>query len=123
IELANDSHLGLNAYVFTKDREKGARIAERVVAGSVMVNDVLLNYGLGETPFGGVKASGIGRVHGEEGLLAMCDARHVNVDRFGSLEREVFWHPYSAETTKYLMKATRALFGGGGLVAKLSELL
>jgi succinate-semialdehyde dehydrogenase/glutarate-semialdehyde dehydrogenase len=123
IALANDSHLGLNAYVFTKDREKGVRYAERVQAGSVMVNDVLMNYGLGETPFGGVKASGIGRVHGEEGLRAMCDARHVNVDRFGSLEREIFWHPYSEQTTKLILKATRALFGGGGIVQKLSEFL
>lgn len=121
ISLANDSHLGLNAYVFTKDREKGCRIAERVAAGSVLVNDVLANYGIAETPFGGVKSSGIGRVHGEDGLRDMCEARHVNVDRFGSLEREIFWHPYSSETTKLLFKATRALFGGGGVVQKLAE--
>ncbi len=41
IRLANDSHLGLLAYVFTKDRDRGKRIAERVEAGTVMINDVL----------------------------------------------------------------------------------
>lgn len=123
VALANDSHLGLNAYVFTRDRERGARIAERVEAGSVVVNEVLVNYAYPEAPFGGVKASGIGRVHGEDALRDMCDARHVNVDRFGSLEREPFWHPYDSATYKLLLKGTRALLGGGSLARRLSELL
>ena len=42
MRLANQSHLGLNAYVFTKNAEHGRRIAERVEAGSVLVNDVHL---------------------------------------------------------------------------------
>jgi acyl-CoA reductase-like NAD-dependent aldehyde dehydrogenase len=123
IARANDSHLGLNAYVFTKDREKGCRIAENVASGSVMVNDVLMNFAFVETPFGGVKSSGIGRVHGEEGLRDMCEARHVNVDRFGSLERELTWYPYTNDTLKWFTKATRMLFSSGGVVRKLTELL
>lgn len=123
LALANDTHLGLNAYVFTKNRDKGCRIAEQVRAGSVMVNDVLMNYALPEAPFGGVKASGIGRVHGEDALRDMCEARHINVDRFGSLEREPYWHPYTGESLKLLIKATRILFSNGGVMQKLSELL
>jgi succinate-semialdehyde dehydrogenase/glutarate-semialdehyde dehydrogenase len=123
IALANDSHLGLNAYVFTRDRDKGCRIAERVVAGSVVVNDVLANHAMPETPFGGVKQSGIGRVHGEDALRDMCDVRHVNVDRIGTGERELIWYPYTPEGLKWLMKGARALFGGGNIVRRLSELL
>lgn len=123
IALANDSHLGLNAYVFTKDQARGARIAERVAAGSVVVNDVLVNYAYAETPFGGVKASGMGRVHGEESLRDMCEARHVNVDRFGAMEREFFWHPYDDKTYKLMLKGVRALLGGGSWARRLSELL
>jgi succinate-semialdehyde dehydrogenase/glutarate-semialdehyde dehydrogenase len=88
-----------------------------------VVNDVLVNYAYPETPFGGVKASGIGRVHGEDALRDMSEARHVNVDRFGSLEREPFWPPYDGATYRVLLKATRALLGGGSLVRKLSEFL
>ena len=77
VRLANDSHLGLNAYVFTKNREKGKRIAQRIEAGSVIVNDVLVNYAAAEAPFGGIKQSGFGRVHGDDALRDMCDARHV----------------------------------------------
>jgi len=123
LSLANDTHLGLNAYVFTKDREKGCRIAEQVRAGSIVVNDVVVNFAYPELPFGGVKQSGIGRVHGEDALRDMCEARHINVDRFGSLEREPIWYPYTGETLKWLMKGTRILFSSGGLAQKLSELL
>jgi acyl-CoA reductase-like NAD-dependent aldehyde dehydrogenase len=122
VRLANDSHLGLNGYVFTKDRERGARLAERIVAGSVIVNDVLVNYGMPETPFGGVKQSGIGRVHGDASLRDMCEERHVNVDRFGSLESEIFWPPHTAKSYELVLKATRALFGGGSVLEKIGSL-
>ena len=46
VRLANDSHLGLLAYVFTRDREHGKRLAERIEAGTVMINDVLNTYGV-----------------------------------------------------------------------------
>jgi len=65
VRLANESHLGLNAYVFSADREHGHRLAERVEAGSVLVNDVLSNGGTVEAPFGGVKQSGFGRAMGD----------------------------------------------------------
>src|SRR4029079_12261784 len=55
LRLANDSHLGLNAYVFSRDRDHATRLAERVEAGSVLVNDVLTNGGTPDTPFGGIK--------------------------------------------------------------------
>src|SRR5205823_2774519 len=45
VHLANESHLGLNAYVFSADRDHGSRLAERIEAGSVLVNDVLSNGG------------------------------------------------------------------------------
>src|ERR1019366_6503893 len=81
ITLANDSHLGLNAYVFTSSRPRARHIAERIEAGSVVVNDVLSNYASIEPPFGGVKQSGFGRVHGIEGLREMCHRKHVSYDR------------------------------------------
>jgi acyl-CoA reductase-like NAD-dependent aldehyde dehydrogenase len=122
VRLANDSHLGLNAYVFTKDRAKGRKIASRISAGSVVVNNVLINYAATDTPFGGVKQSGFGRVHGEDELREMCDQRHVNVDRFAmSVDPSAF--PYTAKTFHWFQRGVRALFGGGGIVRKISELL
>jgi succinate-semialdehyde dehydrogenase/glutarate-semialdehyde dehydrogenase len=81
MRLANDSHLGLLGYVFTRDKSKGRRLAERMQAGTVMLNDVLATYGAPETPWHGVKQSGVGIAHSDDGLRAMCELRHVNVDR------------------------------------------
>jgi len=110
INLANDSHLGLLAYVFTRDREKGKRIAERIAAGTVMINDVLATYACPETPWGGVKQSGIGRTHSVHGLRDLCETRHVNHDRV-ALGREVWWYPYKEGTFRALLRGARLLFG------------
>src|SRR5258706_11569356 len=64
VELANDSVFGLTASVWTKDIARGRRIAERIEAGTVMVNEVVYTHGLAPTPWGGVKQSGFGRTHG-----------------------------------------------------------
>jgi succinate-semialdehyde dehydrogenase/glutarate-semialdehyde dehydrogenase len=110
VRLANDSHLGLLAYVFTRDRERGKRLAERIEAGTVMINDVLNTYGCPETPWGGVKQSGVGRTHSVIGLRDLCDTRHVNHDRV-AFGREVWWYPYKDGTFRALLRGARLLFG------------
>jgi acyl-CoA reductase-like NAD-dependent aldehyde dehydrogenase len=123
IRLANDSHLGLNAYVFTGDREKGRRLADRIEAGSVVVNDVLAKYGAAETPFGGVKQSGFGRVHGDDALRDMAEMRHVMSSRVPDLTKEPLWFPYSAKSYSWQLRIFRALFANGGVVNRLRALL
>ncbi len=110
VELANDSHLGLLAYVFTRDRDRGKRLAERIAAGTVMVNDVLNTYACPETPWGGVKQSGIGRTHSAIGLRDLCETRHVNYDRIAT-SRELWWYPYKDGTFRALLRGARLLFG------------
>jgi len=71
VRLANDSEYGLAASVFTDDDARGQRLARRIQAGTVMVNDVISCFGISEAPHGGVKMSGIGRTHGRLGLAAL----------------------------------------------------
>ena len=122
LRLANESHLGLNAYVFTRDRAKGKALAERVEAGSVVVNDIFVNYAAAEAPFGGVKQSGFGRIHGEDALREMAEMRHVNVDRFPLPHNNPMAFPYTAKSYGALSKALRVLFSGRGIVQRISEL-
>jgi acyl-CoA reductase-like NAD-dependent aldehyde dehydrogenase len=110
VRLANDSHLGLLAYVFTRDRARGKRLAERIEAGTVMINDVLNTYACPETPWGGVKQSGIGRTHSAIGLRDLCEVRHVNHDRV-AVPRELWWYPYKQGTFRALLRGARLLFG------------
>lgn len=122
VEVANDSHLGLNAYVFTTDRDRGRRLAERIQAGSVVINDVFSNYASAEAPFGGVKQSGFGRVHGEDALRDMAEVRHVSFDRFRPPSKDPIWYPYSKKSFDWSLKGLRVLFSGRGLLKKIGEL-
>jgi succinate-semialdehyde dehydrogenase / glutarate-semialdehyde dehydrogenase len=66
IEIANSSEYGLGASIWTRNLIHANKAIERLQAGNVWVNS--LHYGYDELPFGGVKASGIGREHGPEAL-------------------------------------------------------
>ena len=58
IELANDNEYGLDAYVFSSDLARADRIADRLQAGSVDINEVIVNYTIRDLPFGGHQAVG-----------------------------------------------------------------
>jgi glyceraldehyde-3-phosphate dehydrogenase [NAD(P)+] len=60
VALANDSPLALDAAVFTSDHDRAMRVADAVDAGAVRINGAP-SHGIGDVPFGGQKASGIGR--------------------------------------------------------------
>ena len=75
IELANDSIYGLAAYVFTRDAGEGLHAAFRLQAGSVWVNGVKRAYS--QCPFGGYKASGLGREKSHYGLNEYLELKSV----------------------------------------------
>jgi acyl-CoA reductase-like NAD-dependent aldehyde dehydrogenase len=68
IALANDSRFGLGASVWSNDLERAERVAHELRAGSIVINDALVSFGLATLPFGGSGDSGSGRSHGREGL-------------------------------------------------------
>jgi aldehyde dehydrogenase (NAD+) len=67
IRIANDSDYGLGGTVWTTDPDRGAAVARRVRTGTIGINRYLVDPG---SPFGGVKASGIGRELGPEATAA-----------------------------------------------------
>ena len=78
LRIANDTSYGLGAAVFTRDLERGARIARtHLEAGSCFVNDFVKSDP--RLPFGGVKASGIGRELGEFGIREFVNVKTVVV--------------------------------------------
>jgi succinate-semialdehyde dehydrogenase/glutarate-semialdehyde dehydrogenase len=75
LSLANSVEHGLVGYVFTQDAARGMRIAEALETGMVGFNRGLVSDP--SAPFGGVKASGIGREGGHDGLLAFLETKYV----------------------------------------------
>jgi succinate-semialdehyde dehydrogenase/glutarate-semialdehyde dehydrogenase len=85
----------------------------------VVVNDVLSQYATAEAPFGGIKQSGFGRVHGPEALLSMCQPKHLSFDRVPPPARDPIWFPYTPGGLRWLRRGARLLFGGGSLSERL----
>ena len=80
VDRANDTDYGLNASIYIDDVRRGRRLAERVMAGTVNVNDGYQSaWAATGSPMGGMKASGLGRRHGREGLLKYTESQTIAV--------------------------------------------
>lgn len=74
VSVANDTQFGLNAAVFTNDREHAFQVAKRIQSGTVGHNDLRREHRM---PFGGFKSSGIGREGGKDGLLSYLETKVI----------------------------------------------
>ena len=114
IKLANDSEFGLTASVWTRNLSKGKRVAEKIEAGTVCVNEVLYTHGIGQTPWGGFKNSGNGRTHGIEGLMELVQPQHIHVNNLAILP-DAWWMPYGANAIK-TFKQFAKYFATGSII-------
>jgi succinate-semialdehyde dehydrogenase / glutarate-semialdehyde dehydrogenase len=80
VALANDTDYGLNASVWGGDIDAARAVAARIESGNVNINDILATaYAAKGTPSGGVKNSGVGARHGDQGLLKYTDVQNMAV--------------------------------------------
>jgi acyl-CoA reductase-like NAD-dependent aldehyde dehydrogenase len=107
VALANDSPYGLSASVWTADPERAARIARRIEAGAVNLNNVLGNAFHFNLPMGGWKGSGIGsRAGGAPGMLKYCRTQALVSERV-PLRREPYWYPVKPRTARLIARGAR----------------
>lgn len=90
ITAANDSSFGLGASIFTTSLEEAIEASERLEAGMVWVNNPMIDNDA--LPFGGWKASGIGRELGRQGLDAFRRSKMVVMDHKPQIQE--WWYPY-----------------------------
>ena len=77
VRLANDTEYGLVAYAFTRDLNRGLRLTERLEVGMFGLNTGIVSNPA--APFGGVKASGLGREGGAEGIEEYLETVYVGI--------------------------------------------
>jgi len=111
IDLANDSEFGLGASVWTKDRQKGERIARRIESGMVWVNDHSFSHGACQCAWGGVKDSGVGRSHSKFGFYECVNIK-TNAWESG-MTRDFWWHPYDRTMGEAVRASAKLLYGKG----------
>lgn len=108
IALSNDSRYGLGANIWSK--RQGKKIASQLHCGMVAINSTFSFAAISSVPFGGVKDSGYGRIHGPEGLLEYTYARTVVRTRI-NLPLKILSFKRTAGTDRLIVKASRLLKG------------
>jgi succinate-semialdehyde dehydrogenase/glutarate-semialdehyde dehydrogenase len=112
VALANDSDFGLGASVWTRDRQKGERIARRVEAGMVWLNDHSFTHGACQCSWGGVKDSGLGRSHSKFGFYECVNIKLHTWEP--ALTRNFWWHPYDRTLGDAVRSSARLIYGRNG---------
>ena len=105
IALANDTDYGLNASVWGSDLRRAQEVALQLQAGNVNVNEgFAAAYASKGTPSGGVKQSGVGARHGDNGLLKYTDVQNLAV-----VKKQVMGVPAGQSYDKYARTTLKSL--------------
>ena len=93
----------LALYLFTHDRALQERVMTQTHAGSMAINEAVLQVGIDDLPFGGIGPSGMGQYHGHEGFLTMSKAKSVLIK--GRLNGMRFMYPpYARAIPQWVLK-------------------
>jgi acyl-CoA reductase-like NAD-dependent aldehyde dehydrogenase len=109
---ANGSRFGLGSSIWTRDRAKGERMARRVEAGMVWINDHSYSHGACQCSWGGVKESGLGRSHSKFGFYECVNVKLVAWEP--GLTRDFWWQPYDRTLGEALRASARLIYGRDG---------
>ena len=120
VAINNDGPFGLSPSVWTRSRARARRLADRLQAGFITINDHLVGFAFPGLPYGGVKESGFGRLMGDEGLLEFVRTKSVTGARV-TFAREPHWFPYRPRDVAALRRVMRVGFRPG-VVGRLRAL-
>jgi succinate-semialdehyde dehydrogenase/glutarate-semialdehyde dehydrogenase len=111
VRLANDTPYGLGASVWSRNVKRARMIAEQIDAGMVWINDHAYTHSLAQTPWGGVKESGVGVKYSKHGLYEMVQLRLIAEDS-GRMPA-AYWYPYDEVKRRGFLAAVDLLTSSG----------
>ncbi|MBN2442888.1 MAG: aldehyde dehydrogenase family protein [Spirochaetales bacterium] len=120
LRLANDSPFGLSSSIYGKSKEALA-YSKKLEAGSVVINNSILSIVVAELPYGGIKKSGIGKYHGEEGIKTFCNIKSILIDK-AYFKEDFAWAPYGRDAFKKYLYFIKKTWGQGGILKYFSGL-
>ena len=109
IKKINKKGYGLSASIFGDDNKRMNFIASEIKTGNISINDVITHYGIASLPFGGVGLSGIGRIHGIEGLKSFCSIKSYTINRLNSLN-DPWWYSGRESIYKFIKKTLNIIY-------------
>ncbi|MBM3688588.1 MAG: aldehyde dehydrogenase family protein [Actinobacteria bacterium] len=112
VDRANASRYGLAASIFSRDRSRAMAAARRLQSGMVSINSWVMYAGVPGLPWGGVKESGVGRIHGADGLRSFCQPKSIVRQRF-ALPIALTSFERNPRATKAMLGVFRLLHGRG----------
>jgi acyl-CoA reductase-like NAD-dependent aldehyde dehydrogenase len=121
VAINNDGPFGLSPSVWTRSRARARRLADRLQAGFITINDHLIGFAFPGLPYGGVKESGFGRLMGDDGLHEFVRVKSVTGARV-TFAREPHWFPYRPRGVAALRAVMRIWFRPG-VVGRLRGML
>lgn len=108
VRLSNQSEYGLNASLWSNNREEIAYFSKHIESGGALVNDHIVNFDESSTPWGGVKKSAVGRTHSKFGLYELVNIKVVSIDH--NSKPNQWWYPYDAEYRDFLKQVIPAIY-------------
>jgi coniferyl-aldehyde dehydrogenase len=93
----------LSLYLFTYDRTLQQHVTSHTHAGSMCINEALLQVGVEDLPFGGIGHSGMGQYHGHEGFLTLSKAKAI-MSKGWLNSMKLIYPPYGGKVQRWLMK-------------------
>lgn len=110
LALANDSRYGLSGTIWAGDDKRALALAKGMQTGSICVNESSLTYGAHAAPFGGLKESGVGHVHGPNSIRQFCRSVPVIFDRL-KMKTEQNWYPLTEDKGTGMQKFLKVFYG------------
>ena len=107
VRLSNAGPFGLSGSIWTTDIGRAERLGLSLETGLLGINDVNTHYAVVSLPFSGIKQSGLGRRHSDEGLRMFCRTQSVYIHEWPAAASELWWFPYEPVKTRLISWLTR----------------